>query len=168
VSIVAPERPPRAGARPHVAPARRFARALVGPAIVALALAAIAWASEQTPDVTVQGSPSATSDPVAGAASEAPPVPSGGYVFAGGALVADAQAKTLTLTLWKGCGTRAATRAMPVVDGRFHFTGSAAGQPSVRLRVVGRFITTDRARATIVRSGPGCPRRAFDVVAVLS
>ena len=144
----------------------RIPRALLAPAVVALVFAAIAWASEQTPDTSfLQSSPgdSRVPTPVA-----APPVPSGGYVFGDGALVADAQGAKVTLTLWRGCASGSGTHWMPVVAGRFVYTGPARERPNVYLSVEGRFADLETATLTMRLRGARCALGTRTVTARLS
>ena len=149
-----------------VSRSRRITHALLAPAAAALALAAIAWASEQTPAPGLL--PPAPGGSAAPSAIETPPVASGGYVFDGGAIVADRQGGSVTLTMWSGCTSRIDTRAMKVVDGRFGFEGRARNLPGVMIVVEGEFETLDTARLSIRTRGVGCSQRTRNVTATLS
>ena len=149
-----------------VSRSRRITHALLAPAAAALALAAIAWASEQTPAPGLL--PPAPGGSAAPSAIETPPVASGGYVFDGGALVADALGTAVTLELRTGCGQPFRTDPFPVRDGRFSYSGVSPTDPRVRLRLNGTFIDARTALVTLVVSGSGCPLRQREIIARLS
>ena len=159
-----PFAPVESQSRSRVSP-RSFRRAAVAPtAIAVLVLAAIGWASERTPvtrfaDAAPGGTPErknssgGQAEPGHSEAVARGPLPSGGYVFAGGSMVADARGRSLEIVLTKGCASGARTPALPVDDGTFAFTGQVG---KVKVAISGTFVDERRARIRLETTGPNC------------
>jgi hypothetical protein len=203
-------RPPAAGATvgtqerhrvvPRVSPRRmpirraRFSRLLAPVAVIAFTLAAVTWASEQTPPLipvddpaprtTVltapppRGSVGGTVAPKRGVRTTIPrpatavrikPVPRGGYIFPRGRLVVSANGRSLaTLELAEFCSQSITISRLPVAArGTFAYTGPAL-KGRFRVTLSGRFVDSRRVRFGVLLRGPGCPTRRVTAVGRLS